>query len=141
MARPAETPRSPVRVVAPVLVTVDDPKTEKVAKLEPRIPSAFALGTTKEKIAKQKISEEKIKNRPISRIFENLCTAQDGPETRNEAVQLKTACILCEYYNLIFILLFCGGKDDVDGRGDLRHLAGGRERSGSWVNAEHHDVV
>src|ERR1035438_7744364 len=44
MALPGLTPRLPVRVVGPELVTVELPRTAKVLKLLPRIGSAKALG-------------------------------------------------------------------------------------------------
>jgi hypothetical protein len=78
MARPGETPKSPVSVVAPVFVTVEAPRTEKVVKSGPRIPSAFALGTEKERIAKQRIKKEKTEKCPILRIFEYLCAGHNG---------------------------------------------------------------
>src|ERR1700719_1826823 len=78
IAEPGDTPRSPVRVVAPVLVTVEAPSTEKVARSGPRIPSAFALGTEKEKIAKDRITKEKTEKLPILRIFDYLCAGHHG---------------------------------------------------------------
>jgi hypothetical protein len=64
--------------VAPVLVTVEAPRTEKVVKSGPRIPSAFALDTEKDKIAKERITKEKTEKYPILRIFEYLCGGHDG---------------------------------------------------------------
>jgi hypothetical protein len=62
MARPGETPSSPVSVVAPVFVTVEAPNTEKAARSGPRIPSTFALATAKNKMAKERVRKEKQKS-------------------------------------------------------------------------------
>jgi hypothetical protein len=78
MARPGETPKSPVSVVAPVFVTVEAPNTENVARSGPRIPSAFAAGTEKNKMAKERIKQEKREKCPILRILEYLYAGHDG---------------------------------------------------------------
>jgi hypothetical protein len=62
---------------------VEAPKTEKVVRSGPRIPSAFALGIEKEKIAKDRIKNEKTEKRPILRILTTSVPSimeQAGPE-------------------------------------------------------------
>lgn len=73
--KPGDTPKSPVRVVAPVLVTVEAPRTEKVVRSAPRIPSAFALGTEKEKIAKDRIRRKK--SALFYALLKYLCAGHD----------------------------------------------------------------
>jgi hypothetical protein len=93
IAEPGDTPRSPVSVVAPVLVTVEAPRTEKVVRSGPRIPSAFALGIEKEKIAKDRIKKEKTEKRPILRILNTSVGGimeETGPENCANRDSLST---------------------------------------------------
>jgi hypothetical protein len=77
IAEPGDTPRSPVSVVKPVLVTVEAPRTEKVVRSGPRIPSAFALGTEKEKTDRTGIRKEKASNLLTLRILLPLLSMFD----------------------------------------------------------------
>jgi hypothetical protein len=93
MAGPGETARSPVSVVAPVFVTVEAPRTENAAGSVPRIPSALASGTEKDKIAKGRIRKEKTQKLPYFTHFANTSLAGMMDQTSQKSVQLEAVCV------------------------------------------------